>query len=115
MTSEGTMADVRRILAFPPPSPPDEHDGDAREFIALNPDIWGYFVRFTLQVIEAGLRHYSARAIFHRIRWYTAIETKSGDGFKINNNHSPSFARWFHVLYPEHGDFFETRVRGSEK
>lgn len=35
--------------------------------------------------------------------------------FKINNNHSPYFARHFHWRYPEYDKFFELRETENKK
>lgn len=42
-----------------------------------NPHVYELFKKFTFQVMEAGHGHYSARAIVHRIRWHTDIETST--------------------------------------
>ena len=75
---------------------------------AENPHVYVLFDKFTWQVIRAGFNRYSARAIFHRIRWYTNIET-SDPTFKLNNNHSPYYARMWMEDHPEFPEFFETR------
>lgn len=82
----------------------------ARAFVEENPRVWALFVRFTFELIRAGREHYSADAVFHRIRWHTAIETND-DEFKVNNNHVACFARWFDATYPEHVGFFRMRGR----
>lgn len=89
-----------------------------REFLAFhreNPHVWELFQRFALDAIRSGRRHYSARAIVHRIRWHYEVETARTDDFKINNNHSPYYARLFAERHPEHARFFEyRRVRGED-
>lgn len=79
------------------------------KYFSDNPQIWNLFIQFALVVAESGRTHYSARAIFHRIRWHVEIETKSEDSFKIGNNHSPYFARLFHLVYPEYNGLFRNR------
>lgn len=71
-------------------------------------DVVKMFERFALEVIASGRRHYSARAILHRIRWYENIERRRDD-FKCNNNWTPALSRWFMAKYPKHDGFFETR------
>ena len=73
-----------------------------------NPQVWELFQRFTIEVIRAGHKHYSARAVFQRIRWHTSVETR-GDDFKINDHYSSRYARMFHVKYPKFEGFFRTR------
>jgi hypothetical protein len=58
-----------------------------------NPHVYDLFKKFSRQVLLSGHAHYSARAVFDRIRWYTTVETECEDGFKISNNHSPFYAR----------------------
>ena len=78
-----------------------------------NPHVWDLFEKYTKQVIDAGYDNYSVNAIFERIRWHTDIETK-GDAFKINNNHRAYYARYFHVMHPEHDGFFRVRELKSD-
>jgi hypothetical protein len=77
-------------------------------FHLANPRVWELFVRFTFEAIDAGHKNYSARAIAHRIRWHTTVETTDTD-YKINNNHVRRYALKFMREYPEHGGFFRTR------
>jgi hypothetical protein len=90
-----------------------ELENEARKFVAAHPEIWRLFLRFTHELIGAGREHYSSDAVLHRIRWYTAVESH-GEEFKVNNNFSAVFARWFHDAYPERAGFFRTRQRVSE-
>lgn len=76
---------------------------------AANPGIYALFKRFTFEMIRAGRIHYSARTIIHRIRWHTDLYAESGDGFKINNDFSPFYARRFEAEFPEHNGFFLKR------
>jgi hypothetical protein len=75
-------------------------------------EIAALFEHYALEVIGAGITRYSARALFHRLRWHEVIERGNRD-FKINNNLSAGLARWFMKKHPEHGRFFETR--GTEE
>lgn len=84
-------------------------DRDFAKFHADNPIVWELFVKFTLQLIDAKFKHYSADAVLHRIRWTVDVEIKGGE-FKINNNHSSRYARLFHKTFPQYAGFF--RMRG---
>jgi hypothetical protein len=75
-----------------------------------NPHVWDWFVQFTMQAIKAGRGHFSAKAVFERLRWHARFETK-GDEFKINNNYTADYARKFMNEYPQYNDLFETRIR----
>lgn len=83
------------------------------DFHKENPQVWQLFEHFTNQVIAAGHKHYSAAAIIQRIRWHTDVETTDA-AFKINNNHHPYYARYFHHVHPQHDGFFRTRELISE-
>ena len=101
------------LLAPVEPPPQDlEPEWIWLRFHAANPQVYAMFRRFTLQTIDAGRSHYSARAIFHRMRWHTGVETK-GDEWKLNNNYSRYYARLFMREHPQHDAFFETRERGD--
>jgi hypothetical protein len=78
------------------------------KFHAANPRVWDLFEKFTLQVVRAGRKNYSAAAIFQQIRWHVDITTRSEE-VKLNNNFSPYYGRMFHVKYPEHKGFFRSR------
>ena len=79
----------------------------AQDYHQKHPEVWDYFVQFTMERINQGFKHYSARGIFHRIRWETAVPTDEGQ-YKISNNHSPFYAREFMKRYPQHAGFFRT-------
>lgn len=73
-----------------------------------HPEVWRYFVHFTMNRIDNGFKHYSADAIIHRVRWEIDIKTSHGD-FKINNNFVAHYARRFHDRFPRYAGFFRTR------
>ena len=84
------------------------------KFHGNNPHIYELFKKYVLQVIERGFQHYSARTIIHRIRWHTSVDTTDPEGFKINNNHSPYYARMFLARFPQHAGFFRNRKVSGE-
>jgi len=75
---------------------------------AENPEIWSAFKEFTFQLIDRGVKHYGAKAIFEAIRYHITIEKRDGD-FKLNNNFTANYARKFLTLFPRHAGFFEIR------
>lgn len=83
------------------------------DFHRENPRVYWLFCRFVRQVLEAGHRRYSARAIFHRIRWHERVET-SDLTYKLNSIWSPYYARYWMAQNPQYGPFFETRVTNEE-
>lgn len=81
-------------------------------FHAENPHIYDLFCRFADELIQRGRQHYSARLICSRIVWHIDTTT-TGDGFKINDHHSPFYARLWLEEHPEHEGFFRTRGRSA--
>lgn len=90
----------------------DQIERAARAFVEKEPEVWRLFCRYTFRLIKANREHYGAKSVFERIRWHTAV--RGEDDFKLNNNYTAVFARWFHRAYPEHDGFFRTRERASE-
>lgn len=71
-------------------------------FFLDNPDIVNAFEQFLFETLAAGKKRYSSDALFHRVRWWSEIETrKLADDFKLNNNHTAYLARFFMASYPE--------------
>lgn len=63
-----------------------------------------------IEAKRRGLKHWSADALFHVLRWETGASI--GDlGLKANNNHTALVARDLMAEYPELNGFFRTRVR----
>lgn len=83
------------------------------KFHKENPEVWEKFKEFTLSLVFAGRKNYSADAVCHRIRWHYAIGS-SGD-VKINDHYTALYARMWAISHPEHKDFFRMRHRPSEK
>lgn len=93
----------------------DELREQVSAFHAKHPEVWDLFSLFTMEKINQGFQNYSARGIFHRIRWETdkPIYSKGYD-FKMNDHYSPFYARRFMAMHPEHKGFFRTRQQTSE-
>ncbi len=73
-----------------------------------NPEIYEMFCMFAKQMAEVK-DYYSAKAIFHRMRWETAIREKESE-FKISDGWISHYARKFLKEHPEHDKFFRTRT-----
>lgn len=92
-----------------------EMSNDFLEFNENNPEIWDLFVKFTRQAINSGLKRYSAKAIFERIRWEAEVNSSAYPReFKVNNNYHAFYARWFMERYPEYDGFFVKREQKSK-
>jgi len=84
-------------------------DQDFCEYHQKNPQVYTQFRRVTLQTIQKGFKRYSAKGIFEIVRWHSGVRAEDPEGFKINNNFVPFYARMFMREYPQHEEFFETR------
>ena len=93
----------------------DQFSDDFVEWLPKNGHIWHYFAIETFKIIDIGFKHYSARTILHFLRHHTAIEQRSMDGFKLNNNYSPYLARLWALSYPDRGYIFEYRKTPKAK
>ena len=78
------------------------------EYHKNHPEIYDLFVKFTNMATQRK-KYYSAKAIFHRIRWETMI-TGEGD-YKIDDGWISHYARKFMDDFPQHSGFFQTRER----
>ena len=82
---------------------------DFRAYLPENLHVFDAFEREALKVIARGFRHYSARTIVHVLRHHSAVAEVDGKGWKINDHHSPYFARLFDLVHPEHVGLWEFR------
>lgn len=90
--------------------PTDQHRFDRWcEFHRDNPDIFRLFVQFAKQAKAAGRERYGAHAIGERIRWHVMVETRSADGFKVNDHHWPYYSRLAMLTEPDLVGVFERR------
>lgn len=90
-------------------TPPPGLERKFHEYDQANPEVWQMFKRFTFELIGRGVRHYSADAVLHRIRWETTLQHGDGSGFKCNNNFTALYARRFAREFPQYRDFFSFR------
>jgi hypothetical protein len=79
-----------------------EHDKE-------NPEVYKMFERFALEAAKYKSK-YSAKSIFHRIRWETMVSEKDSQ-YKIDDGWISHYARKFLEHHPELEGFFETRLR----
>lgn len=78
------------------------------EFHRVHPEVFELFHEAALRVVAAGKRRISARLIAERIRWTFEIE-RGDDGFKLNNNYIPYYARLVMILDFKCEGLFERR------
>jgi len=105
------MPDQLTFDDIPEEEPRRRRDQILERFVAFhseNPQVWELFRRFTFDVLRRGFTHYSANAIFQRIRWHVDIET-TGSELKLNDHYHTWYARMFIAKNPDHTGFFELR------
>ena len=76
-----------------------------------SPEIYTLFSRFA-HLAASKRDYYSAKSIFHRIRWETMVSDGFAE-FKIDDGWISHYARKFMAENPEHDGFFQTRVRAN--
>ena len=74
---------------------------------AEHPEVYDRFCVWALRA-AAVREHYSAKIIFHRMRWESHIEERDSS-FKIDDGWISHYSRKFMEDYPEHDGFFEIR------
>ena len=80
-----------------------------KEHHEKNPHVYDRFEKYALQVAQHR-DHFSAKAIFHRMRWDTAVAEVDSD-FKISDGWISHYARMFMENNPQYEGFFRTVVR----
>jgi hypothetical protein len=91
------------------------HEENFLEFHQANPHVYELFKKYCNAAFKSGRSHYSAYAIFERIRWHQDIETNDDLGFKLNNNHRPYYSRLYQLQFPNRAKFFRTRTLTSKR
>jgi hypothetical protein len=99
-----------------------------REFLKFhrdNPWVYAKLVKYCKKLIDANWSKYSMRTLISVIRFDRDLETggaevtiDGGDTLrvKINDHHSPYYARLFAYKHPRHEYFFEyRRVEGEQQ
>jgi hypothetical protein len=82
-------------------------------FHQKNPSVWGLFKGFSARLLRAGLKRYSADAVFHRIRWHVDVETE-GEPVKLNDHYTAYYARMLEASDERFVGFFRKRHRSSK-
>ena len=75
-----------------------------------NPMLLKHCYQLCLTAKRRGFQRWSADALFHVLRWETALSTNDLS-LKINNNYSSLAARDLMELHPDLEGFFELRIR----
>lgn len=101
------MSLIDELFGDEPPLPKRVYTTDG-----IPPGVVTLFEKLAWELINAGFKRHSARAIMHRIRWHYQVEQRQLD-FKCNNNWTPLLSRWFMDKHHMHG-FFEIRASPSK-
>jgi hypothetical protein len=82
-----------------------------KAFVASCPVSVELFYRFSLDVLARGYEHYSADALWHRMRFETSIQAgpEHAKDYAFNNNHRTFFARVMKYIDPKVHALFEFR------
>ncbi len=83
------------------------------KFHTENPWVYDKLRLMALQLKRSGRGSYGIAALFEVLRYEYAIQTKSDDGLKLNNNYRALYARMLAQTEPELEEFFRMRVRRS--
>ncbi len=87
-----------------------------REFHDENPEIYTKFSELCWYLYtQIGIRKCGVALIWERMRWDFVLQTRSTDGFKLNNNHKAYYARMFMASHPMFKDFFNIRITRGER
>jgi len=87
------------------------------KFHAEHPEVMEMFDKFAIDRINRGFQKYSAKTIFERIRWETAVpfDVDPKAEFKLSNNHTAFYSRAFMNVYPQYKGFFATKEQISKR
>lgn len=79
-------------------------------WLSNNRHIYNAFVELALRTKQnSRKRRWSADAIFHVLRWETAMRQQGDTEFKLNNNYTAPVARLAMAENPELDGFFQLR------
>jgi len=78
-------------------------------FHKQNPGVYDLIVEIAADLKNRGFKRCGMKFIFERIRWLYALQTKSTDDFKLNNDYTAYYARL--VMYRQRAleGFFRLR------
>lgn len=74
-----------------------------------NPHVYAKLVQLTREARAVGHQLVGIGMLWEVMRWQLWMQTKSGDGLKLNNNHRSRYARLIMTQEPDLAGVFETR------
>lgn len=78
------------------------------EYHEKYPKVYQFYKEVIAQLVNRGFKRYSSDGVLHIVRFTKHDEIKR-DGFKVNNNYTPYYARLFEEENPQYKDFFSKR------
>jgi len=94
---------------------PKTHKERWWSFHKRRPEVMDRFIEIVSELMQQGHRHYSSDGILHIVRFELNRGKKDEkEIYKINNNYSAFYSRYFLYLYPEFPKFFELRKVSSQ-
>lgn len=97
---------------------PERYDEAFHTWIRHNWKVWNAFCRLARAAQLRGRKRYSARGIFHVLRFHSDIseaipmlnDVQLPGKFKVNNIRSAAMARLFNSMERQNNGFFNTRT-----
>lgn len=75
-----------------------------------HPSFYALFNSLSYHLIQRGFKHYSAKAVFERIRWEKDSVNEEGESdFKVNNNYTAHYSRLWMKENPKYKGFYRLR------
>jgi hypothetical protein len=84
------------------------------KFHAENPHVYRALARHARRLKANGVTHFGIDGLFSIVRYTEALRTRDADGFVLNNNLKPLFARLIEKQEPDLRGFLSTRALKSE-
>jgi hypothetical protein len=85
------------------------------EFHELNPHVYRHLVRLTRETLGGHKLKIGIAMLFEVLRWQYTINTRSVDGFKLNNDFRALYARLIMLQEPDLTGVFELRAAEADK
>ena len=96
-----------------PPLATDRIQIAFEKFHADNPHVFMFFEERCAEAWQVGIRRMGMNLLLELFRWHGMMETRSSDGYRINQNYAPRYARRILEVHPEWDGLFELRALRS--
>jgi hypothetical protein len=82
---------------------------DFWKFHRENPEVLQQLLNLTERLYRTGRSHWGMKNLFEVLRWEAALQTKSDDDWKLNNNYTAGYARLIERRDLRFAGFFNER------